>query len=85
MSLHLRHGAVEERGAAPGQTFWVVCEDTDRNTDNMACESKESKNDEVEVVETVGCGGPIRALFNPRPGHRPDGVNRRARRGVAPR
>jgi len=23
----------------------------------MACESRESKNAEVEVVETVGCGG----------------------------
>jgi hypothetical protein len=31
----------------------------------MACESKESKNEEVEVVETVGCGGSIRSRFNP--------------------
>jgi hypothetical protein len=31
--------------------------------DEMACESKESKNDEEEVVETVGCGGSILTVF----------------------
>jgi len=55
MSLHLRRGAVEERGAALSQKFKIIAE----NTNKMACESKESKNDEVEVVETVGCGGTI--------------------------
>jgi hypothetical protein len=31
----------------------------------MARESREEKNDEEEVVETVGCGGSIRSRFNP--------------------
>ena len=50
---------MEDRGAAPSQKFKIIAEKTDKNTDKMACESKESKNDEVEVVERVGCGGRI--------------------------
>lgn len=59
MTLHLRRGAVEERGAAPGQKFKIIEENTDKNTDKMAHESRGSTNDGVEVVEKLGCGGRI--------------------------
>ena len=59
MSLHLRHGAVEERGAAPGQKFMIIAENTDKNTDKMAVQSVEREGASVEVVEKLGCGGRI--------------------------
>ncbi len=59
MSLHLRHGAMEERVAAPGQKVLVVWEKTDKNTDKMAVQSEEREGDGAEVVEKVGCGGRI--------------------------
>jgi hypothetical protein len=39
------------------QKFEIIAENMDKNADKMACKSKGSKNDEVEVVEMVGCGG----------------------------
>jgi hypothetical protein len=59
MPLRLRRGAVEERGAASGLKFKIIEENTDKNTDKMARESRGSKNDVVEVVEKLGCGGGI--------------------------
>jgi hypothetical protein len=49
----------KKEGAPPSQKFMIIAENTDKNTDKMAGESREGKNDEVEVVETVGCGGKI--------------------------
>jgi len=49
----------KKEGAPPSQKFMIIAENTDKNTDKMARESREGKNDEVEVVETVGCGGKI--------------------------
>ena len=43
----------KKEGPSPARNFWVVWE----NTDKMARESREGKNDEVEVVEKLGCGG----------------------------
>ena len=59
MPLHLRRGAVEEKGAVPGQKYKAIEENTDKNTDKMARERREGRNNGVEVVETVGCGGRI--------------------------
>ena len=59
MSLHLWHGAVEERGAAPGQKFMIIADNTDKNTDKMAVQSVEREGASVEVVEKLGCGGRI--------------------------
>ena len=55
LPLRLRRGAVEEKGAVPGQKYKAI----EENTDKMARERREGKNNGVEVVETVGCGGRI--------------------------
>jgi len=44
----------------------VAMKNTDRNTDKIARENRRIKNDDLEVVEKLGCGGGIRALFNPK-------------------
>jgi hypothetical protein len=56
MSLPLRGVELwKNEGPSPARNFWVVWE----NTDNMARESRDGKNDEVKVVEKLGCGGSI--------------------------
>jgi hypothetical protein len=51
--------------------------------DKMACENKESKNDEEEVVETVDCrGGIFTGILGP-PAHCSDVGETRSRPGVA--
>jgi hypothetical protein len=49
----------KNEGPSPARNFWVVWE----NTDNMARESRDGKNDEVKVGEKLGCGGSILAVF----------------------
>jgi hypothetical protein len=44
---------------ASGQTFKIIEENTDKNTDKIARESRGSKNDGMERVEKLGCGGKI--------------------------
>jgi hypothetical protein len=61
MPLDLRRGAVEEREVASGQQFKLIKE----NTDKMAVQSEEREGDDVEVVETSGCGGSVTVIFNP--------------------
>jgi hypothetical protein len=65
MPLDLRHRAIQGRGPAPRQRFLVIEENRGKNTDKMACVSREGKNEGLEVVETIGCGGGIQSLFNP--------------------
>ena len=49
----------KKEGPSPARNSWVVGE----NTDNRARESRDGKNDEVKVVEKLGCGGSILAVF----------------------
>jgi hypothetical protein len=78
MPLHLRRGVVEGRGTTPsdvkpflrvrssrphGLHCWVIDENTDKDTDNMASESRNGENDSVEVFETWWLRGPATSIF----------------------